>query len=65
MGKGTILVVDDSPLILEMTSKFLNANGYGTLTASDGIEAIEKAFRELPDLIVLDVMMPRMNGYQT
>lgn len=65
MEKGTILVVDDSPLILEMISKFLNTNGYEVLTASDGIEAIEKAFRELPDLIVLDVMMPRMNGYQT
>lgn len=65
MGKGTILVVDDSPLILEMISKFLNTNGYEVLTASDGIEAIEKAFRELPDMIILDVMMPRMNGYQT
>jgi len=65
MEKGTILVVDDSPLILEMISKFLNTNGYEVLTASDGIEAIEKAFRELPDMIVLDVMMPRMNGYQT
>ena len=64
MEKGTILVVDDSPLILEMISKFLNTNGYEVLTASDGIEAIEKAFRELPDMIVLDVMMPRMNGYE-
>lgn len=63
--KKCILVVDDSPLILDFVSKFLSSNGYGVLTASNGIEAIEKTFRELPDLIVLDVMMPRMNGYQT
>ena len=64
MGKGNILVVDDSPLVLDVISKFLCNNGYKTITASNGIEAIEKAFRELPDLIVLDVMMPKMNGYQ-
>lgn len=65
MEKGNILVVDDSPLIVAMISKFLSTNGFGVLTAHDGIEAIEKTFRELPDLIILDVMMPRMNGYQT
>ena len=65
MGKRNILVVDDSPLVLDMMSKFLSANGCGVLTAYVGIEAVEKAFRELPDLIILDVMMPRMNGYQT
>ena len=65
MGKGNILVVDDSPLILEFICKFLSGNGYKTLTASNGIEAIEKTFRELPDLIILDIVMPRMNGYQT
>ena len=65
MGKGNILVVDDSPLILEFICKFLSGNGYKTLTASNGIEAIEKAFSELPDLIILDIVMPRMNGYQT
>lgn len=65
MGKRNILVVDDSPLVLDMMSKFLSANGFGVLTAHDGIEAVEKTFRELPDLIILDVMMPRMNGYQT
>ena len=59
-----ILIVDDSPLIVEVVSKFLSGQGYRILTASNGIEAIEKTFRELPDLILLDVMMPRMNGYQ-
>ena len=65
MEKGIILVVDDSPLILEFICKFLSGNGYKTLTASNGFEAIEKTFSELPDLIILDVVMPRMNGYQT
>jgi two-component system cell cycle response regulator len=65
MGKGNILVVDDSPLVLDVISKFLCDNGYKTITASNGIEAIEEAYRDRPDLIVLDVMMPKMNGYQT
>ena len=65
MKKETILVVDDSPLVLEVISKFLRNNGYETITATHGIEAIEKTFKELPDLILLDVMMPKMNGYQT
>ncbi len=60
----SILIVDDSPLIVEVVSKFLAGQGYRTFTASNGIEAVEKTFRELPDLILLDVMMPRMNGYQ-
>src|SRR3989339_1302822 len=64
MGKGNILVVDDSPLVLEVIGKFLSDKGYNTLTACDGIEAIEKTFRELPDLIILDITMPKMNGYQ-
>ncbi len=65
MTKGNVLVVDDSPLILEFICNFLSDNGYRTFTASNGIEAIEKTFRELPDLIILDVVMPKMNGYQT
>ena len=64
MGKENILVVDDSPLVLEVIGKFLSDKGYNTLTACDGIEAIEKTFRELPDLIILDITMPKMNGYQ-
>jgi two-component system cell cycle response regulator len=65
MEKGTILIVDDSPLILGSISRFLSDKGYKTLTAGNGIEAVEKAFGEIPDLIILDVMMPKMNGYQT
>lgn len=59
-----ILIADDSPTIVEMLRFFLEKEGYETIVAKDGIEAIEQAYMELPDLILLDVLMPKMNGYQ-
>lgn len=59
-----ILVVDDNVSFSEGVSRLLEGNGYKTLLANDGIEAIEKAFRELPDIILLNGMIPGMNGYQ-
>lgn len=59
-----ILIADDSPTIVEMLRFFLEKEGYETVVAKDGIEAIEQAYMELPDLILLDVLMPKMNGYQ-
>ena len=59
-----VLIADDSPLVLRMIEKMLAAAGYSVLTARDGLEAIEKAMAEGVDLVILDVMMPRMNGYQ-
>lgn len=59
-----ILIADDSPTIVEMLRFFLEKEGYETVIARDGIEAIEKAYKELPDLMLLDVLMPKMNGYQ-
>lgn len=59
-----ILIADDSPTIVEMLRFFLEKEGYETVVAKDGIEAIEQAYRELPDLMLLDVLMPKMNGYQ-
>jgi two-component system cell cycle response regulator len=59
-----ILVADDSPLVLRMLEKMLEGAGFAVVTARDGLEAIEKAFAEDVHLVVLDVMMPRMNGYQ-
>jgi two-component system cell cycle response regulator len=59
-----VLVADDSPLVLRIIEKMLAGAGYAVLTARDGIEAIEKAVAEGVDLVILDVMMPRMNGYQ-
>jgi two-component system cell cycle response regulator len=59
-----VLIADDSPLVLRMIEKMLDGAGYGTVTARDGLEAIEKAVAEDVNLVILDVMMPRMNGYQ-
>jgi two-component system cell cycle response regulator len=59
-----VLVADDSPLVLRMLEKLLTGVGLEVLTARDGLEAIEKVFAEEIHLVVLDVMMPRMTGYQ-
>lgn len=59
-----VLIADDSPLVLRIIEKMLAGAGYTVLTARDGIEAVEKAVAEDVDLVILDVMMPRMNGYQ-
>jgi DNA-binding response OmpR family regulator len=59
-----ILAVDDSPTILEMIKAILEAGGYSVLTASDGAEALERARAEKPDLILLDVMLPKLDGYR-
>ncbi len=59
-----ILVVDDEQSVLELIEVNLTADGYKVLTASDGREAIEKAQKEGPSLIFLDVKMPEMNGWE-
>ncbi|AWM35653.1 Alkaline phosphatase synthesis transcriptional regulatory protein PhoP [Gemmata obscuriglobus] len=64
MPNDTILVVDDSPTEQRVVVSALQAKGYRVITAADGDEAIEKAGREQPRLIVLDVVMPKKNGYQ-
>ncbi|MCK4791542.1 MAG: response regulator [Desulfobacteraceae bacterium] len=57
-----ILVVDDEPGQVMVISKFLKHNGYEVITANDGLECIAKAENELPDLILLDNVMPNMDG---
>jgi len=57
-----ILVVDDEPGQVMVVSKFLKHNGYEVITANDGLECIAKAENELPDLILLDNVMPNMDG---
>ncbi|NQY28181.1 MAG: response regulator transcription factor [Flavobacteriaceae bacterium] len=59
-----ILLVDDEPDILEIVGYNLSSGGYQVFTASNGLEAIEVAKKELPDLIILDVMMPKMDGIE-
>jgi two-component system alkaline phosphatase synthesis response regulator PhoP len=58
-----ILVVEDDPKILKLLSSDLELEGYSVLTAKDGVEGLEQAKNMKPDLIILDVMMPKMNGY--
>ena len=64
MGDATILVVDDEPQIRRVLRATLSGNGYEVTLAKDGQEAIEMAVREHPDLILLDVNMPGMNGLE-
>jgi twitching motility two-component system response regulator PilH len=61
---ATILIVDDSPTAQRLIRQSVEAGGYRALTASDGDEAIEVALRERPDLIVLDIILPKKNGFQ-
>jgi len=60
-----VLVVDDQEDILQTTALVLTKGGYEAITAADGFEALETARREIPDLILLDVEMPRMDGWET
>ncbi len=61
----TILVVDDDTDILALLEMSLTSDGFNVITASDGIEGLKRAKTDLPDLILLDVMMPYMDGLQT
>ena len=59
-----ILVVDDTPANLKLLADLLSFNGYSVLTARDGEEGLEVVGRQHPDLVLADIMMPRMSGYE-
>jgi DNA-binding response OmpR family regulator len=59
-----ILICDDDPVILRLLQVNLEIEGYQVITAHHGEEAVEKARVEVPDLVILDIMMPRMDGYE-
>ncbi len=63
MGKRYILIVDDDPDLVETVGMMLESKGYEVGKAYDGIEGEESVNKRRPDLLVLDVMMPRKNGY--
>lgn len=65
MNRYRVLVVDDEERIVNFLRVKLKALGYEVLTAADGVEALEKVQAQEPDLIVLDLLMPRMDGFET
>lgn len=63
-SNGTVLVVDDEPTILEVVARYLDRAGYATVQAADGAEALRLAESADPDLVVLDLMLPKLDGLE-
>jgi two-component system alkaline phosphatase synthesis response regulator PhoP len=64
MSRGKVLVVDDEEYIQHILNFSFGAEGFEVITAADGEEAVTIARSEKPDIIVLDIMMPKMDGYE-
>ncbi len=64
MKREKILVVDDEPDTVAMIQFILEQNGYEVISAENGYEALGAAIAEIPDLIILDVLLPKLNGYE-
>ena len=64
LPQSTVLIVDDNPQNVELLQAFLESLPVKIVTAADGVEALEKVAEHKPDLILLDIMMPRMSGFQ-
>ncbi len=62
---GRVLVVDDSAVIRDLIAVKLELEGYDVLRAGDGVEALEMIAAERPDVVTVDVMMPRLDGFET
>jgi len=65
VAKGKLLIVEDDTRLLEALRLHLGKAGYEIITAANGLEGLQKIYAHRPDLIVLDVMMPRMDGWET
>lgn len=63
MGSAKILVADDSVTLQRVVKSVLTQQGYDVVLADDGVEAIRKFYSERPDLVICDILMPKMNGY--
>ncbi|MEA5535902.1 response regulator [Crocosphaera sp. XPORK-15E] len=59
-----VLLVEDSPVQQEMISSILKKNGWNVVVVGNGVEALESIKQSSPDLVVLDIVMPKMNGYE-
>ncbi|MCI5135071.1 MAG: response regulator [Candidatus Electrothrix sp. AW2] len=64
MSTRKLLIVDDSPTELKLITDVFNTSEYDVVTAEDGEAGVEMAIAEKPELIILDVVMPKMNGFQ-
>jgi two-component system, OmpR family, alkaline phosphatase synthesis response regulator PhoP len=64
LPQSTVLIVDDNPQNVELLQAFLESLPVKIVTAVDGVDALEKVAQHNPDLILLDIMMPRMSGFQ-
>lgn len=65
MRKPFVLVVDDNKITTKLMRRFLDGGDFDSDDAGDGVECLEKVALHLPDAIILDVMMPRMDGFET
>jgi len=65
MRKPLILVVDDNKITTKLLRRYVEANGYDAMEAYDGLECLDRVAERPPDAIILDVMMPNLDGYQT
>ena len=63
-GMKIVLVIDDDPTMIEMVKDFLESHGYHVIPARSGEEALRKAGTSKPDVLILDVMMPGIDGYE-
>lgn len=64
-SKGKLLIIDDDDKLVEAVERYLNKAGYETIAAADGVQGMQQMYSQRPDLIVLDVMLPRMDGWET
>jgi CheY-like chemotaxis protein len=62
VGKHTVLIADDEAEVVQLVRMILEWEGYKVIAAADGLEALERAATDKPDLILLDVLMPKMSG---
>ncbi|MFA5339304.1 MAG: response regulator [Candidatus Omnitrophota bacterium] len=62
--KKTVLIVEDEPLNMRLTVDLLEINGFNTLSCCDGAAALETLKNAIPDIILLDINMPKMNGFE-
>jgi two-component system response regulator ResD len=62
--RGSVLVVDDEPTIAEVVARYLERAGYSARIATDGVEALEAVAKQRPDLVVLDLMLPGIDGLE-